>query len=897
MADIILRLGRDATIVTGNQRLARVLHQHYNQSMIEAGHQAWQAADILPWNAWMQRMWQEAIVAKKTASDLFLLDPHQERQVWHQILQTFDEPLPWLTEGLTVTRMMAAAQTLRAWHIPLDTAAFSYNDDSRFFWKILMAVEHVCEENGWLAPARLPDMLLQALQAGGMILPGEVALIGFDELAPQQITLLQELARAGCVPEWLQFSTKPVRTAGKLACTDHRDELRLAAQWMRQRLEEHPNAQIGLVVPELSTQRAMVCRVLDEILCPAALQPGCHELQRPYNLSLGLPLIQYPLINSAFELLALHAPVAELTQISRLLRASFLTGWTQESSARALLDAYLRETGEWDVPLQTVLHYASQRERPYHCPILAQHLKQLFELTKARPAMDAPGRWAQQFSQWLTAAGWPGDHTLTSAEYQAMKAWQTLLQKFVSLDWVARPMTLASALGRLKEMAASTIFQPESSAAPIQVLGLLETNGLQFDYLWITGLNDSVLPAPPQPNPFIPLPLQRLAELPRSSASRELRVAGAVFERLIGSASEVILSYPQRHQDMLLAPSPLIAAFSYLDEAILPGDARPTWQQLIYQHSRLQRLTEDPAPPLAGYSIPGGSHALKLQAACPFRAFAELRLGARQLGKVQLGLNARVRGNLLHRLMEKIWLCLESHDHLIAFPADTLNELIANKVTETIQEIVPHYRQSFGSGLQVLEFKRLFSLACAWLDYEKQRPSFQVIEREKSAELNLGGRQVRVRIDRIDALHTGEKLLIDYKTGISKIDSWFGERPDEPQLPLYSLVFQQEVAGIAFAQIRIDKITFKGVAIDDAYAPDISSFAQLPLTRDYPDWSAVMTDWQQTLEKLAADFIAGLAEVNPKQYPQTCTHCTLQPLCRIDEQMACQSGQRSARID
>lgn len=889
MADIIRRLGRDATIVTGNQRLARVLRQRYNQSMIEAGCEAWLAADILPWNAWLQRLWQETIVANKVASNLFLLDAYQERQVWQQILQTIAPSLPWLTDGLTVTRMMVAAQNLRTWKISMDVATFAYNEDSQFFWKVFTAFERSCKENGWLTAAELPDLLLPVLQAGGTALPGELILLGFDELTPQQIAFLQGLAQAGCVPEWLQFSSEPT-FIGKLACVDSRDELQQAAQWILRRLEENPDAHIGLVVPELSTQRALVCRMLDEMLCPAALQPGNHELPRPYNLSLGLPLIQYPLINAAFEWLTLPVPVAEITHVSRLLRSSFLAGREDESSARALLDARLRETGEWNVSLQSVAHHASQIERPYHCPVLVQRLKQLLELAEVRPEMGMPGEWGRQFSQWLTVAGWPGDRLLTSMEFQVMQAWQVLLQQFVALDWVTQPMTLASALSRLREMAASTVFQPESLPVPIQVLGLLETSGLQFDHLWIMGSHDGVLPAPPQPNPFIPLPLQHRMELPRSTAGRELQVAKTVLQRLAGSAPEVVISYPQRQQDMSLIPSPLIAAFLPLSKEALPGSAHLIWQQLIHQNSRLQQLTEDPAPPLVEHFIPGGSRAFKLQAACPFLAFAELRLGARELGRTQLGLSARVRGILLHRLMEKIWISLKSHDCLIATPADKLDELIVSKVTETIREIAPRYRQSFGARLQALELTRLSFLAHAWLEYEKQRPPFEIIEQEKTTELTVGGRQVHVRIDRIDALPQGGKLLIDYKTGLSKVDGWFGERPDEPQLPLYSLLFGQELAGIAFAQIRTGEMAFKGVASDETGVPGIIFCKKLPLTRDYPDWLTVIVIWQQTLEKLATDFIAGKAEVNPKQYPQTCAYCSLRPLCRIDEKMVRRSG-------
>jgi hypothetical protein len=41
--------------------------------------------------------------------------------------------------------------------------------------------------------------------------------------------------------------------------------------------------------------------------------------------------------------------------------------------------------------------------------------------------------------------------------------------------------------------------------------------------------------------------------------------------------------------------------------------------------------------------------------------------------------------------------------------------------------------------------------------------------------------------------------------------------------------------------------------------------------------------WRESIEKLARDFLAGRAEVDPRDYPKTCERCGLQGLCRIQE--------------
>ncbi|HTD91938.1 MAG TPA: hypothetical protein VK663_14830, partial [Burkholderiales bacterium] len=46
-----------------------------------------------------------------------------------------------------------------------------------------------------------------------------------------------------------------------------------------------------------------------------------------------------------------------------------------------------------------------------------------------------------------------------------------------------------------------------------------------------------------------------------------------------------------------------------------------------------------------------------------------------------------------------------------------------------------------------------------------------------------------------------------------------------------------------------------------------------------------VTAWRADLARLAAGFVAGDAAVDPKNYPQTCRYCDVQPFCRIHERL------------
>ena len=115
---------------------------------------------------------------------------------------------------------------------------------------------------------------------------------------------------------------------------------------------------------------------------------------------------------------------------------------------------------------------------------------------------------------------------------------------------------------------ASEAVQTADEHAPVQILGVLEAAGATFDHLWVAGLEDRAWPAPPRPNPFLPLPLQQRLRLPHSSAERELHYARRVLKRLLESAPDVVASYPRRDEDTDLRPSPLIMM---LEEAEPPA--------------------------------------------------------------------------------------------------------------------------------------------------------------------------------------------------------------------------------------------------------------------------------------------------------------------------------------
>ena len=339
------------------------------------------------------------------------------------------------------------------------------------------------------------------------------------------------------------------------------------------------------------------------------------------------------------------------------------------------------------------------------------------------------------------------------------------------------------------------------------------------------------------------------------------------MERLLASAPDVQLSYPATEGDRTLAPSPLVADGLWLDndEQFTNG-----WVARMRASAVFEETADETGPPLAQSDATGGASLFKDMAACPFRSFARHRLGARPLEEADLGLSYRDRGTTVHKALEVIWRELGSHARLMDLGPQDLDALIARGAEAAVAKLGP------GIGRD-LEKKRLQRLLPEWLAIEKARAEFTVAGIEAEHVVAIGGLQINTRADRVDTLPDGREIILDYKTGQLKSRGWEGERPDEPQLPLYCATSDQPVAGAAFAVIRVGELKFRGLTTADASLPSCTKMSIAPAI----PFERQLVEWRRVLEHLAADFRAGKAEVDPK--PGACDKCGLRALCRIRE--------------
>lgn len=870
-------LAQGFTLVTASNRLARHLHYQCNRIQLDAGKRSWESPNILPWGAWLQHMWEACSFHHP---DKILLNSDQAQAIWHQLISSSPYAGKLWQSFSVAKRAIDAWELLHQYQIPIFPNDIYINEDVYAFKSWTEIYQQLCRESGWIDNASLIDVLAQHIGGAFQLPNNRLALFGFEQLTPQQHALFKAMEAAGATV----IKAAPRvnnRSVAVTAYVDQRTEIKAAANWVRSQLSRNPQVSIGVVAADLHTLRSDINDCFDDVLTPGKLVDG-DEADSPYSLSLGQPLLDYPLINTAMALLALGRGRFTFNEITVLLNTPFIKEAAGERFKRARFDACLREHGEAHLSLNTLYYvaenYLTKSERP---TALLGCLKQVQAYLQQQPRRQSSHAWANHLTAILKLFGWPGERTLNSAEYQVAQAWQEVMARFITLQMVSPELNYGMAVSALRRITAEFNFQPESRETPVQIMGLVGTMDMMFDHLWVMGLHEEAWPPQPRSNPFIPQALQHRYQIPSATAESALESAQQRLSALVNSVADVVLSYPLNAQERPLRATPLLAGISHSGHEQLNVKTIDDYSFTIFASRKLERLIDNVGPAIeAGQHISGGTALFKDQAACPFRAFARHRLHAIPLASVDIGLNALDRGLMIHNIMQQLWGELRSHKTLMEMGESELESLITHVIDDVIASGRRRYPQTYTDKFSYLEKRRLKEIVNQWLEQERQRSDFTVEACELPKQFLFAGIDLNTRVDRIDKLADGRLVIVDYKTGESKVQQWFDERPDEPQLPLYAVTSGGSIAAITFAKIRRGEMGYIGLAEESDILPGTKAFAESRYAGDYGSWPALLSHWQESLTRLADAFRRGRADVDPKQ-SSSCRYCDQHTFCRI----------------
>jgi probable DNA repair protein len=488
-----------------------------------------------------------------------------------------------------------------------------------------------------------------------------------------------------------------------------------------------------------------------------------------------------------------------------------------------------------------------------HCPILLEIINQLKTLATNTQTLS---QHLLSFNEILNYWGFATDRNLSSSEYQLFQKYLSSALKLNQLSLHQKKCSSNIALQRLKEITNQVVFQAQSSKANIQIIGALEAEGLHFDKAWVMGITHNFLPAKLNSAKFISSSIAIAHKIPFSSYELIQSDGKDTLKNLSALASMVIFSYAKYHFESEQLPSPL------LDFPIKSQEQINTQTTVI----KSELINDIIIPKVEELEVKSGVALLKDQMSCAFKGFTH-RLKITRTDEPHIGLDRREQGNIIHNSLQYIYAEVNSKDALLALNKTELKELINLKINEALK----HYPDS---ELKNIEKIRVAQLLFKFIEVDKTRENFHVLATERSVAVNIAGLNFNTRLDRLDEMDNGDKIVFDYKTGSTSISKWCATNITEPQLPIYSVT--NNTQGAAFIELNSNGVSFKGLSKDPDSLPKQST-----RKGNCQDWNKQVITWKNQLDRASQDFQSGQVQVAPNK--TACDYCEFDLLCRIQK--------------
>jgi probable DNA repair protein len=859
------------TVLVPNTELAAVLTDAVERAHRNSGREIWPTPRIRDFAGWLKDRY-----ARRQLTDSTLprcLSDVEERELWRDVVLGGDSGLRFLEPSGAARAARRARRATQEYGIPMSAVAADGGEDTAAFVEWSARFSERCRDLECIAAGDL----LGAAGAGIHTESGlEVAWIESPLWRPVARRWLERQAGAPLNP-LLAARDSPNSTPQILHAGAPPVELASIAEWARRHLAMDDDFRAWICVPDLAVRRSELVDAFDGALAPHRFALSERNAGASYAVAGGTPLADYAPVRSALELLSAAGGRIPFSRFSMLLRSPELSDSASEASAAAHLDVVLRSRApaeasliEWLTLAETVGR--TEELRPVAAlSRIATALRPLGELKGSHPM----SRWLSIWIAAFESGPWSLRHRWSSGEYQSAERFRELLATLALGDSSFGSQTRTAAESILRRAARDLQFQAQTGIPPIWISGQWMDPWLAYDGLWVASCDETHWPPPADPIPLLPVRVQRQYGVVAASTESQLGFAEELQKRWLDRATHCTFSGADTEDGRRVALSPLLDPWICAPAMAEPATSYPHWRAQLAHAPLFERLEDEWAPPFGEGEKTRGVSTLKAQSRCAFRGFAETRLRAEPLESPVPGFNERERGELVHDSLQRIWSELAGSAGLAEFLArpEELSSLIVRSAQAAIARLC--VRRDPGARWRERERNRLLALIERWLALEGQRDTFEIEKLETASEVaRHAGLDFSVRIDRIDRLPDGSRILIDYKTGSAARD-WQGERPDNPQLPLYALLYERALIAVAYGKINAAECTF----VPEAERGGLFPGRRASRMEGMGSLAELMGRWRERIDRLAHEFREGRSAVDP--LATACRTCHLHGLCRV----------------
>jgi CRISPR/Cas system-associated exonuclease Cas4 (RecB family) len=426
----------------------------------------------------------------------------------------------------------------------------------------------------------------------------------------------------------------------------------------------------------------------------------------------------------------------------------------------------------------------------------------------------------------------------------------------------------------------------------IQVMGILETRNLDFENVFVLNLNEGSWPAQSRQSSYVPYSLRKAYGLPTFDHTDS--IYAYLFYRLLQRASNVYLYYNSEPDD--LGTSEMSRFLRQLNVELklpiqkrvlsnkiqLKGGGSITFPQNDASKKFLEKflLGEKPLSPTT----------LNDYIECKLRFYLKHIAGYREADEVEEGLDARIFGNLLHKVLFLVYNDRkQAGEKLVKSDFEAMKALLPNFLDRAFREQygLPADRPVEYDGPWLVMREIIQDFAQAVLRKDEAVAPLEIVSLETELkvpfEIQVSGKLQNIwiggKIDRVDSIGTGLRI-IDYKTGkdeglFSSVESLFSAGTKRNKAAFQTLYY-------ALVVKRTNK-TYIGPIWPGLYNKQTLFRDQkfgLSMNRNLVNANDLLPEYEARLKSLLDELYEERSMFSQTENKKNCEYCSFRSLCR-----------------
>lgn len=661
----------------------------------------------------------------------------------------------------------------------------------------------------------------------------------------------------------------------------HVAQTKLVAEWMQ------------ALPADIDPGKAAVLLGDEQLLLPV-LQSIPPDIE--VNVTMGLPLAQSPLYSLVQLFFAVQAQLEGRKPGKGVVHWEQAMAWLQH----ALCDM----PPERIASLRKTIILDHQQHVPVSKLLAGGGISRA--LFTALPNRENLLQWLRQLAQAVAQSHF--GHT--DSMMQSMAA--TLHDALVSMEPLYADFIKEGSLAFVQSVmlpALQTLSVPFESeqTAGIQVMGLLESRGLDFEHILLLGAGEGFLPRVAAPKTFIPYNLRKAFGL--STIEHQDAIFAYVFYRLLHRCATMHAVY-----------NGLISDSSTGEVSRFIRQLDHETQVTVQWHSRAASVQ---APTTHVISIPKDDHVLRLLSAyyapaeprpfspsainqylsCRLQFFFNHLVKLRKPDEMPTIANAAVFGSAVHALLEELYKGLLGNMKKVEVTAQDIDVMIQAVPGKAPGAMVQGLEKAGVKNAQPTAFKGfdlviqdvVTNVAIKFLEIDRLRAPFWLRAVETNMQIQLpivtanGVKNVVLggNIDRIDE-KDGVARMVDYKTGGDKTEFpsmaelWVphGEKRNKGALQtmLYALMFSKEFPEVTrFEPALVVLRSLAEQTYDDSKVQLREKETRTSLSAD--TMPTYLAQTEAALQQLLAELFDPNVPFDQTPHLKTCSYCDYKNIC------------------